>query len=67
MRLLQGKSLQARRRIAIIATGCITFILILVMIYNYVYPPKITRDPVSGIVTIYTTIIDRVQMLFHRK
>lgn len=67
MKLLQGKSLQARRRIAGIATGCIAFILVLVMIYSYIHPPKITHDPAVGIITTYTTIIGHVQSLFRRK
>lgn len=67
MAFLQGKSLQARRRIAVISTGCIAGVLLLLMIYLYVYPPKINRDPERGIVAGYTIIIEKVQSLFHRK
>jgi len=61
------KPLQARRRIAIIATGSIGALLIIIMLYTYAHPARHTRDPERGIATAYTTFLNKIQSLFHRK
>ncbi len=67
MAFLEGKSLHARRRIAIIATGTIGIVLLLLMIYLYTRPQHAEHDPEIWIARGYTTIIGHVQSLFHRK
>jgi hypothetical protein len=67
MKFLQGKSLYVRKRIAIIATGSIGIILLVVFIYIYTHPHAPKHDPERAIDTGYTIIIHKVQSLFHRK
>ena len=67
IRFLQGKPLHVRKRIAIIATGIIGIILVLIMLYVYAHPPKTTHDPAKGIIAISTMFFEKVQSLFHRK
>jgi len=64
---LQGKPIHIRKRIAVIATGSIALILVLLLIYVYTRPYRVERDPTTGIVSAYTTILEKVQMHFHRK
>ena len=61
------KPLYVRKRMAIIITGVVGLILILVCIYLYAHPHEPKHDPERGIMAIYTTFIDKVQSLFHRK
>ena len=67
MKLLQGKPLHIRKRIAATATGAIALILIVVMIYVDTRPQKAARDPESTIANTYTTFIIWVQSRFHSK
>lgn len=65
--MLQGKPLHVRRRIAVIATGSIGIILVLALIYIYTHPQPVQRDPERAITAAYTTILGKVQSLFHHK
>jgi hypothetical protein len=67
MKLLEGKSLYVRRRIAVIATGTIGILLILIMIWVYTHPHVPKHDPERGLHHFYTIFVAKVQSLFHRK
>lgn len=67
MRFLQGKSLQERKRIALIATGSIAGILVLVMVYIYSRPTVPKRDPERAITSAYATLLEKIQSLFASK
>jgi hypothetical protein len=67
MKLMQGKPLHVRQRIAAIATGSVGLVLILVFIYAYMHPIRPKWDPEYTITSAYTTVLGKVQSLFHRK
>jgi Zn-dependent protease len=65
--MLEGKPLQARKRMVVIGTGIVGIILILILIYTYAHPVPVKHDPEVHIATGYTTILTKIQSLFHRK
>ncbi len=65
--MLQGKPVHVRRRMAVIATGSIAVVLMLVLIYSYTHQAPVRHDPERRITAIYTTILTKIQSLFHRK
>lgn len=67
MAFLEGKPLHVRKRIAIIATGCVAAILIGVMIYIYTRPQHERNSPDEVIVSAYTTILGKIQSPFGSK
>jgi len=52
---------------AVIATGSIAVVLMLVLIYSYTHQAPVRHDPERRITAIYTTILTKIQSLFHRK
>jgi hypothetical protein len=67
MKFLQDRSLDVRKRIAIIASGIVGIVLVLVLIFLYTHPHPAKHDPESAIDGIYTTITIKIQSLFHHK
>jgi hypothetical protein len=67
MKFLSGKPLHVRKRMAVIISGCVGILLILIMLYVYTHPHQPKHDPERGLMAIYTTIIDKIQSLFIRK
>ncbi|MES2224878.1 MAG: hypothetical protein V4478_02730 [Patescibacteria group bacterium] len=65
--LLQDKPLHERRRIAIIATGVTGAIIAAVFVYSYINPIEPKWDIERGISGAYTTVLEKIQSLFHRK
>ncbi len=65
--MLQGKPLHVRKRIATIITGVIGLILLILLIWVYTHPHPAKHDLERGIMAAYTTIIGKVQSLFHAK
>jgi hypothetical protein len=65
--MLQDRPLHVRRRIALIATSTITVILLFILIWVYIHPQPVRRDPEHVITAVYTTILNKVQSLFSSK
>ncbi len=64
---LQNKPLHVRKRIAIVVTGSIAFILILIMIYIYTRPQVPEKGPEEAITNAYATLLTDTQSLFSPK
>ncbi|MEO5646061.1 MAG: hypothetical protein ABIO57_03280 [Candidatus Paceibacterota bacterium] len=67
IKYLQGKPLHVRKRYAVIATGIIAIILVLIMIYVYTRPQQVERGPEEAITSAYATLLTDTQSLFHSK
>ncbi len=67
MKFLQNKSVQERTRLAVIATGCIAVILVLIMIYTYIRPAPPKAGPEEAITSAYATLLEKIQSLFSSK
>jgi hypothetical protein len=65
--LLRDKPLHIRKRTAVIATGSIAIVLLVILIYVYVQPYRPHRDLATSIGNAYTTILLRLQSHFHAK
>jgi hypothetical protein len=67
MNFLQGKPLHVRRRMAVIATGCVAGILVLILIFSYARPAAPKHDPELAITSAYATLLEKIQSLFSSK
>jgi hypothetical protein len=65
--MFKDRPIHVRRRIAVIATGSITVILLFILIWVYTHPQPVRRDPEHVITAVYTTILNKVQSLFSSK